>query len=49
MLSRAVAGLYRETLLFSMPGSTNAVRLAVGKLILPELHHLVWEIVRQAK
>lgn len=49
MLSRAVAGLYRETLLFSMPGSTNAVRLAVEKLILPELHHLVWEVVRQAK
>lgn len=48
MLSRATAGLYRETLIFSMPGSTNAVRLALDKLIVPELHHLVWEIVRQA-
>lgn len=49
MLSRATAGLYRDTLLFSMPGSTNAVRLALDKLIVPELHHLVWEIIRQAR
>ncbi len=49
MLSRATAGLYRDTLVFSMPGSTNAVRLALEKLIVPELHHLVWEIVRQAR
>lgn len=48
MLSRATAGLYRDTLVFSMPGSSNAVRLAMEKLIVPELHHLVWEIVRQA-
>lgn len=47
MLSRAVAGLYRDTLVFAMPGSTNAVRLAMQKLILPELQHLVWEILRQ--
>lgn len=47
MLSRAVAGLYRETLIFAMPGSTNAVALAVGELILPEIEHLVWEVVRQ--
>lgn len=47
MLSRAVAGLYRDTLVFAMPGSTNAVRLAIQKLILPELQHLVWEILRQ--
>lgn len=48
MLSRAAAGLYRDTLIFSMPGSTNAVRLALDKLIVDELHHLVWEIIRQA-
>lgn len=48
MLSRAVAGLYRDTLIFAMPGSTNAVRLALDELILPELQHLVWEILRQA-
>ncbi|MCE9590802.1 MAG: MogA/MoaB family molybdenum cofactor biosynthesis protein [Planctomycetes bacterium] len=43
MLSRAVAGLAGETLIFAMPGSTNAVRLAMEKLIAPELSHLVWE------
>ena len=47
MLSRATAGVYRDTLLFAMPGSTNAVQLAMTKLILPELEHLVWEIARQ--
>lgn len=49
MLSRATAGLYRDTLVFSMPGSRNAVSLALDQLIVPELHHLVWEIVRQAR
>jgi molybdenum cofactor biosynthesis protein B len=47
MLSRATAGLFRDTLIFSTPGSTNAVRLAMEKLIIPELKHLVWEVVRQ--
>ena len=42
MLSRATAGLYRDTLVFAMPGSTNAVRLAMRKLIAPELSHLAW-------
>ena len=43
MLSRAVAGLAGQTLLFAMPGSSNAVQLAMDKLIVPELPHLVWE------
>lgn len=47
MLSRATAGVYRDTVIFSMPGSLGAVRLAMEKLILPELKHLVWELVRQ--
>jgi molybdenum cofactor biosynthesis protein B len=47
MLSRATAGVVRNTLVFAMPGSTNAVKLAVTELILPELKHLVWEIARQ--
>jgi molybdenum cofactor biosynthesis protein B len=47
MLSRATAGTVGDALLFAMPGSTNAVRLAMQKLILPHLHHLVWETVRQ--
>jgi molybdenum cofactor biosynthesis protein B len=46
MLSRATAGVYRGVLVFSTPGSTGAVRLAMEKLILPELAHLVWELSR---
>ncbi|HEU4401218.1 MAG TPA: MogA/MoaB family molybdenum cofactor biosynthesis protein [Candidatus Polarisedimenticolia bacterium] len=40
MLSRAVAGTFRGMVVFSMPGSEKAVRLAMGKLILPELAHV---------
>lgn len=47
MLSRASAGVIRGRLVFSMPGSTGAVRLAMERLILPEIRHLVWELVRQ--
>ena len=43
MLSRAVAGLARGVFLFTLPGSTAAVELAVDRLILPELPHLLWE------
>jgi molybdenum cofactor biosynthesis protein B len=46
MLSRAVGGIYRGRVLFCMPGSTNAVRLAMTRLILPELGHLVRELTR---
>ncbi len=41
MLSRAVAGTLRGRLVFSMPGSPAAVQLAIEKLILPELGHMV--------
>ena len=47
MLSRAVVGVYSDTMIFCMPGSSGAVRLAMEKLIVPELSHLVWEIWRQ--
>ncbi len=47
MLSRATAGTYGNLIVFSTPGSTAAVRLAMEKLIVPELPHLVWEIWRQ--
>lgn len=41
MLSRAFAGVYKECLLFCLPGSPDAVALAVKSLILPELGHAV--------
>ncbi len=40
MLSRATAGVCRSTAVFSIPGSTGAVTLAMDKLILPELGHV---------
>ncbi len=46
MLSRAIAGVAGNTLVVAMPGSTNAVRLALTKLIVPELGHLVYEIAK---
>lgn len=48
MLSRATAGVYHQTLVFSTPGSPNAVQVAFEKLILPEINHLAWEVVRKA-
>lgn len=44
MASRAIAGIRNNTLIFSLPGSTNAVVLAMQKLILPELAHLTHQI-----
>ena len=45
-LSRALAGTVRGTLVFVLPGSPNAVRLALDRLILPELGHAVRELSR---
>lgn len=42
--SRATAGVFRSKLVFSLPGSTNAVGLAMEKLILPELKHLISQL-----
>jgi molybdopterin adenylyltransferase len=41
MISRAVGGLVGTTAVFSMPGSTAACRLAMEKLIVPQLAHVV--------
>ena len=46
MLSRACAGVARGTAIFILPGSENAVRLALAKLILPEIGHVVRELRR---
>ncbi|WP_026671463.1 MogA/MoaB family molybdenum cofactor biosynthesis protein [Alkalihalobacterium bogoriense] len=44
ILSRAVAGVRGNTAVFSMPGSSGAVRLAMTKIIIPELAHVIREI-----
>lgn len=46
IMSRATAGIIDGRVLFSIPGSENAVRLAMEKLILPELGHLVRELTK---
>jgi molybdenum cofactor biosynthesis protein B len=44
MLSRATAGAIGSTAVFALPGSRNAIRLAMERLILPEIAHVVFEI-----
>lgn len=46
MMSRAVAGTFRGMIVFALPGSPAAARLALEKLILPELGHAVRELTR---
>jgi molybdenum cofactor biosynthesis protein B len=46
MLSRATAGVSNGRLIVSTPGSSNAVALAMDKLIVPELAHLVYEVTK---
>jgi molybdenum cofactor biosynthesis protein B len=46
MLSRAQMGIHARRIVVSMPGSPNACRLALEKLLIPELPHLVREVSR---
>ena len=46
MMSRAVAGTMGRTAVFALPGAEQAVRLAMEKLILPEIGHVVRELRR---
>lgn len=43
MMSRAVGGVHKGVAIFALPGSTGAVKLALERLIIPELGHLVFE------
>lgn len=46
MMSRATAGLAGRCVIVALPGSEAAVRLAMEKLLLPELGHLVQQASR---
>ncbi|WP_313890875.1 MogA/MoaB family molybdenum cofactor biosynthesis protein [Psychrobacillus sp.] len=46
MLSRAVAGVAFDKAIFVLPGSTGAIHLAMTKLILPELEHIIFELTK---
>lgn len=41
MLSRAIAGIYRKCVIFCIPGSNAAVKLATNQLIIPEITHIL--------
>jgi len=44
ILSRAAAGAVGRTVVFTLPGSTGAVTLAMERLVVPELNHCVHEL-----
>lgn len=44
ILSRAIAGVVNDKAVFSTPGSTGAVKLAMNRLIIPEIGHFVREL-----
>ena len=46
IMSRAVAGLCNGKIVISIPGSRNAVALAMKEIILPQIAHMVWEAAR---
>ncbi|MBF0544297.1 MAG: molybdenum cofactor biosynthesis protein MoaB [Candidatus Riflebacteria bacterium] len=46
MLSRATAGLVDGKILICLPGSSKGVKLAMKRLVLPQLCHMVWEAGR---
>ncbi|HXL45598.1 MAG TPA: MogA/MoaB family molybdenum cofactor biosynthesis protein [Candidatus Binatia bacterium] len=46
MLSRAQLGIHARRIIVSLPGSPNACRLALEKLLIPELPHLIREVSR---
>lgn len=46
MMSRATAGTAARTAIFVLPGSPHAVRLAMTRLVLPELGHVVQQVNR---
>ncbi|MBS0263964.1 MAG: MogA/MoaB family molybdenum cofactor biosynthesis protein [Planctomycetes bacterium] len=48
MLSRACGGVARGKVIFSLPGSTKAVKLGLDQLILPQAGHLYFELQKHA-
>ncbi|MFD1065659.1 MogA/MoaB family molybdenum cofactor biosynthesis protein [Oceanobacillus locisalsi] len=49
ILSRAICGVRKHCIIFSIPGSTGAVTLAMEKIILPEVGHMVQEMHKDCK
>ena len=47
MLSRALGGVASGKLIFCLPGSPAAVELALERLIVPQIPHMIWELDRR--
>ena len=47
IMSRATAGVANNKLIFCLPGSKSAVRLALSEIILPNVGHMQWELGRK--
>ena len=47
ILSRTTAGIIENTVVFLIPGSPKAVKLALEKIIVPELPHIISELYRE--
>ncbi len=48
-LSRATAGILNETVLVCLPGSPDAVTVGLSEVLLPEVTHLVGQVVGEEK
>lgn len=46
IMSRATAGVAQGKLIFCLPGSRNAIKVALTKIILPNVGHMQWELSR---
>ncbi|MCZ7626042.1 MAG: molybdopterin-binding protein [Candidatus Methylomirabilis sp.] len=46
LMSRALCGTIKGKVVVCLPGSEDAVRLALTKLLVPEARHLVWQAAR---
>ena len=46
IMSRALAGVARNKAIICLPGSVAAARLAIDKIILPEMGHIIREATR---
>jgi molybdopterin adenylyltransferase len=46
IMSRATAGIARGKLIFCLPGSRNAMKVALTMIILPNVGHMQWELSR---
>ena len=46
IMSRALLGAAEGKIVVCVPGSADAMKLAVRKLLVPEMEHLLWETIR---